>query len=1191
MKFQLQCAVLAVFLLFSSHLKAQDWVNVWQDDNTSFAQKQAAWSSYFSNKDLANTKGWKQFKRWEYFYQRRMGAAADDKLVKQKMLSYFLAQPNMEAASTSSPASASGTWTYIGPSTMSQDGGAGRINFTSFHPLNGNVYVGAPNGGLWKNSAGAWSTNTDQLSYIGFSDLIINPANPSVMMAATGDADAGDAPCIGVLKSTDGGVSWVSSGLTTMSRIHKLLFDPSNFNKVFAATNSGIWLTTNGGTSWGQVLSGARVYDLEFKPGDASVVYAVTAAGYFRSTDGGNSFPAPAGTGLPASGTNRRAIAVSAANADYIYMVCGRSDNSGLHSFWKSTDAGISFTKMLDGVTGSLNLLGWNPGGNDAGGQSWYDLAIAASPTNAEVVVVGGVNVWRTSNGGTNWSLFGHWYGGGGAPYCHADCHNLTFGPTGDLYASTDGGIFRATNVSGAPNFTDLSSGLHIAQMYRLGVSQTNNELLISGWQDNGTNLRKSAANDWEEIIGGDGMECAINPADASIMLGELYYGNIRKSTNGGNSFFTIAGSGGTAGTVNENGDWVTPYVISKATPSTYYVGKTTVYKSTNSGAGFDAAAGIPTTGSRVNAIATAPSNSNYVYAAKGSVMYVSTDGQNYTNRSTGLSGNTINYITVHGTDPATAWVVMSGYTAGSKVFKTTNGGVNWINVSGNMPNVALDCITVDEQKPYNQLYVGTETGVYYTNDTLSAGWITFEDGLPNVEVSELEIQYNSGTIKAATYGRGAWTSDLYSTAGGGCVASAPLSNFSANALAICSGQQVAFTNLTNSCGNTYTWSFPGGTPATSNLANPVVTYSTAGTYAVSLTTTNAAGNNTKTAANYIQVRPLVTPAVSISAPKTSICAGEALTFTAVAVQPGTSPQYRWFKAGSPVAAPLTASSITLTNISNGETITCELTSNVACATNPVVVSSGITITVNPVVTPSIAISTPRSSICLGENVVISTAVTDQGTNPVYTWYNGSVVIPGITGNTLTINTLASGNTITARLTSNAACATNPQPSSNAITFTVTPTPAKPVITQLAGDLISSATQGNQWFINGAFIPGATTQMYHPVKNGSYTVQSTINNCTGPMSDPFALTIEGVNKLYPVPNNGQFVIDFYVPEGATSYSMAVFNAVGQLMHQTNAGAVPGLMRVNMQLKRFAAGAYQVVIIAGGNTYRKRMLIE
>jgi PKD repeat protein len=1182
-------ALLLLVLVSAFSGQAQDWVTVWQNDNTSFSQKQAAWESYFAGKDLSSIRGWKAFKRWEYYYQRRMANGEDHNTVKEKTLAHFL-DTNTEGLSTNTPVSTNGAWTYIGPTGLSQGGGAGRINFTTLHP-NGDIYVGAPSGGLWRRNGTNWSSNTDQLSFIGFSDLIVNAANPQIMLAATGDADAGDAPCIGVLKSINGGATWSSSGLTSMTRIHKLLYEPNNFNKVFAATNTGIWMTTNAGSSWSSVYGGGRVYDIEFKPGDPTVVYAVTALGYVKSTDGGLSFSTPsASSSLPASGTNRRAIAVTPANPDYLYMVCGRSDNSGLHSFWRSTDGGNTFTMMLDGVGGALNLLGWNPSGNDAGGQSWYDLAIAASPLNADVVMVGGVNVWRTTNGGSNWTLFGHWYGGGGAPYCHADIHNLAFAGNGDLYASTDGGLFRATNVTGGANFTDLSSGLHIAQIYRLGVSQTNSETVITGWQDNGTNLRRTGSNDWSEVIGGDGMECAIDPGNGNIMLGELYYGNIRKSTNGGLSFGTIVGSGGASGTVNENGNWVTPYSIAKSTPTTYYVGKTTVYKSTNSGGSFIAASGIPTTGTRVNAIAVSPSNSDYVYAAKGSAMYVTTDGQNFVNRSTGLSG-TINYITVHGTNPAIAWVVMSGYSATNKVFKTVNGGQNWTNVTGNMPNVALGCIVTDEQKPHNQLYVGTETGIYYTNDTLAAGWIPFEEGLPNVEVSELEIQYNAGKIVAATYGRGTWVSDLYSATTGGCIASAPLSNFSANLTSVCAGQAVTFTNLTNSCGNNYTWTFPGGTPATSTQLNPTIAYNTPGTYAVTLTTTNAAGNNTKTLPAFIQVKAMVTPTVSISAPKTTICAGESLVFTASPVHPGTAPQYRWFRSGTAILAPLTASSITLNNLVNGEMITCQLNSNADCATNTQTTSQGITVTVNPAVTPTIAISTPRKAICLGENVVIATEVNHPGNAPQYSWYNNGTLIPGASGNSLSLNTLANGNSITAMLTSNAACATLTQPVSNAIVFTVTPVPLKPVITQVGGELISSAPTGNQWFVNNTIIPGANDIMYHPVKNGSYTVQSTVNNCIGPMSDPFSLTIEGISRIFPVPNNGQFILDFYMPEGATSYSLAVFNAIGQLVHKESRSAAPGLVRMFQKLTGMASGTYQVVIIAGGNTYRKRMIIE
>ena len=178
------------------------------------------------------------------------------------------------------------------------------------------------------------------------------------------------------------------------------------------------------------------------------------------------------------------------------------------------------------------NYLNWDTSATAAtGGQGWYDLRIAADPTNANTIFIGGVNVWKSINGGSTYTLAGHWYGGGGAAYVHADIHALYFVPnTTRLLVGCDGGVFTSTN--GGTAFSDISSNLAIAQIYRLSVANTNSNLVISGWQDNGTNLKNGTTH--TRPLGGDGMDCQIDPSNASIMYGELYYGSISKSTNGG---------------------------------------------------------------------------------------------------------------------------------------------------------------------------------------------------------------------------------------------------------------------------------------------------------------------------------------------------------------------------------------------------------------------------------------------------------------------------------------------------------------------------------------------------------------------------------------------------------------------------------------------------------------------------------
>jgi len=171
-----------------------------------------------------------------------------------------------------------------------------------------------------------------------------------------------------------------------------------------------------------------------------------------------------------------------------------------------------------------------------------------------------------------------------------------------------------------------------------------------------------------------------------------------------------------------------------------------------------DISTGLP----KVYSLAVSKSNPNYIYAASSfnSVYVTSNGGSSWTQRSTGLPFLSINYIAIDGSDPKTAWIVFSGYTAGEKVYKTTDAGQNWTNVSGSLPNIPVNCVETHDGSSKQGVYIGTDIGVYYRDNTMS-DWISYNQGLPPVIVNELEIHYPSQKIRAATYGRGMWESPL----------------------------------------------------------------------------------------------------------------------------------------------------------------------------------------------------------------------------------------------------------------------------------------------------------------------------------------------------------------------------------------------------------------------------------------------
>ncbi len=883
----LSCVVSLVLLTNKGISQGQSWVEMMQDPTVNFYDVQQAFEQYWSDPSksvqvevpnpnanipvkwsnvstpttITKTKkpGWKTFKRWEDYMKPRLYPSGDRSVMINAMNEYYDtyysndgSEPNrgMEGGT---PTIQAANWTLIGPTTtIPTGGGAGRINFVRFDPTSTNIiYVGSPGGGCWKTTNGgtSWATTTDNLPVIGCTDVAINPLNNQIVYLATGDGDASDTYSIGVYKSTNAGATWNTTGLSwavTNGRvISRLLINPINPNTIHAASSNGIYRSINAGATWTQITgtNGINMKDIEYRPGDTTTVYACSTTRFYKSTNGGTSYTNIT-SGLPATtAVSRLSIAVTAANAAYVYLLAANTA-SGFQGVYRSIDNGTTFTTRST----TPNLLGWSNTGSDTGGQGWYDLALAVSPSNADHVMVGGINIWRSTNGGTNWTINAHWTGSG-APYVHADIHALEYipGSTTTYYAGCDGGLFRTTN-SGT-GWTDLSNGLQISQAYRIGLSTTNQNMLITGWQDNGTN-RWSGTATWTRPLGGDGMEAIIDFTNANVQYGELYYGEIYRTTTGGNLTTNIVQSGGTG--VNADGDWVTPYIMNPQRATTLVVGKANAYKSVNRGTNWTALGTVTGGTGNIIAMAYAPSDSNYLYTAKINRFYASTNGgTTFTDRTGTLpvASAAITYIAVASNNPQHVWVTFSGYSAANKVFYSANAGTTWTSYGTGLPNIPVNCIVYQNGSATDILYAGTDVGVYYRDNT-AGSWSAYNTGLPNVSVRELEIQYTANKLRAATYGRSIWQSDL-NTPG----TSPPVADFVASRTNICVGNCINFTDLSTGTPTSWAWSFPGGTPTTSTVQNPTnICYNTAGTYNVTLTATNTNGSNSMTKTAYIVV-------------------------------------------------------------------------------------------------------------------------------------------------------------------------------------------------------------------------------------------------------------------------------------------------------------------------------------------------
>lgn len=715
-----------------------------------------AFNAYWKGKDeTLKGSGYKPFKRWEAYWQNFV--KEDGTLpTKQEFWDTYLSTKKGVANKNFMPDESN--WQPIGPFTHANTGswssGQGRVNVIVKDNVVANTYyAGAPAGGFWRSTDGGstWETTTDDLPQIGVSGIAIDYANSGTIYIATGDDDGGDSYSVGVMKSTDGGTTWNTTGLNvgnSPNSMNDIYINPNNPNILWVATSLGVYKSTNAGVSWSNTngTQNQNIRDIKIKPGDPNTIYAVSPNRFWKSTDGGDNFTAYTTTasGLPLADISRLVIEVTPADPSMVYVLASRSNRS-FKGVYRSTDSGNTFfTIATPASVGDIF---------DGSTQCNYDMALGVSDTNENEIYTGVLNIWKgivnTSNQ-TSFTKINNWNSPSSSTYTHADIHFLRFF-NGELLAGTDGGFYKSDNA--AVSFTDLTAGMQISQFYRIAVSKQSSNKMVGGLQDNGGHAYNN--NTWQNYYGADGMDTAINPNNSNEYYGFTQFGGglYISTTSGASSNGSVGAPGAETNAANNDsgGNWITPLTMNS--DGELYAGYSSLYKlennnwtqvSQNFGNNFN-----------IDVLEIDDLNPDTIFIALNSSLRKSTDRgitftvvENFANNITSIEVNTQNsdivYVTTRGTN--------------GQVYQSNDGGLNFINISTGLPSVTKNSIKHQNLHSKNPLFLGTSLGVYrYDDDTLM--WEQFNIGLPNVSVRDIEINVFDDKITAATYGRGIWQS------------------------------------------------------------------------------------------------------------------------------------------------------------------------------------------------------------------------------------------------------------------------------------------------------------------------------------------------------------------------------------------------------------------------------------------------
>ncbi len=670
-------------------------------------------------------------------------------------------------------------WEFAGPTNI-----VGRLTDVEMHPSSmETIYAGAASGGVFKTTdlGENWNPIFDDALSLSIGDIAIAPSDPDIIYVGTGEANAGGGSLsydgVGLYKSLDGGDSWEYIGLEESRNIGRMVVHPQNPEIVYVAAmgnlfaespDRGIYKTNDGGQNWENVLfisDSTGGIDIVIHPYNPDTLYAAMwervrkpnrrsyggwTCGIYRTYDGGQSWM-ELSEGLPSPGGDVGRIGIDISKSDPSILYCIYADKTGFfEGLYKTYNHGDSWIQTNDGsLAYCYQSYGW-----------WFGR-VSVDPVDPDIAYVIGFDLYKTSNGGNSWSNIS-------ANDVHVDQHGLYVHPENNNFVviANDGGLYISQNGGSSWNWIN---NMPIMQFYTCEVDFQYPERLYGGTQDNGTNRTMTGnTDDWQSIYGGDGFYVLVDPEDNNYVYAEYQYGNFARSTNGGNWFSTAMN--GISSSDRKN--WNTPVVFDPTNPEILYYGANRLYKSTNRASNWLAIStdltngpGINLTYGTITTISVSLVNPEIIYVGTddGNVWVSAMNGMGWEYLSVDLPDRWVTRVATDPVDENTAYVTFSGYRWDEflpHIFRTTNKGESWEDISGNLPESPLNDVIIDPEDN-SKLYVASDVGVFVTND-LGQNWEMLGSNLPNVPVPDLTLHNDTRTLIAATYGRSMYKYDLY---------------------------------------------------------------------------------------------------------------------------------------------------------------------------------------------------------------------------------------------------------------------------------------------------------------------------------------------------------------------------------------------------------------------------------------------